>query len=61
MLQDTWQCIKTHGRVSCNPRKRGARKWSEHIDRNNKAMIRSSVMPYPNYTKFHNGVSINVG
>ena len=27
--------IKTHGSVSCGPRKRGVRKRSEYIDRNN--------------------------
>ena len=31
--------IKTHGSVSCGPRKRGARKRSEYIDRNNKVAI----------------------
>ena len=28
--------IKTHGSLSCGPRKRGAHKRSEYIDRNNK-------------------------
>ena len=31
--------IKTHGSVSCGPRKRGVHKWSEYIDRNNKVLI----------------------
>ena len=31
--------IKTHGSVSCGPRKRGVRKRSEYIDRNNKVAI----------------------
>ena len=31
--------IKTHGSVSCGPRKRGTHKQSEYIDRNNKVAI----------------------
>jgi len=31
--------IKTHGSVSCSPRKRDARKRSEYIDKNNKVSI----------------------
>jgi len=31
--------IKTHGSVSCGPRKRGVRKRSKYIDRNNKVAI----------------------
>ena len=31
--------IKTHGSVSCGPRKRGTRKRSEYINRNNKVAI----------------------
>ena len=31
--------IKTHGSVSCGPRKRGAPKRSEYIDRNSKVAI----------------------
>jgi len=41
--------------VSCSPRKWGARKWSECIDRNNKVAISrilSSMNPDPNGTKF---------
>ena len=36
---DQRQHIKTHGSVSCGPRKRGACKRSEYIDRNNKVAI----------------------
>jgi len=31
--------IKTHGTVSCSPRKWGTYKWSEFIVRNSKAVI----------------------
>ena len=31
--------IKTHGSVSCGPRKRGTRKLREYINRNNKVAI----------------------
>ena len=34
-----YNIIKTHGNVSCGPRKRGVRKRSEYIDRSNKVAI----------------------
>ena len=37
MIKCFW--IKTHGSVLCSPRKWGARKRSEYIDRNNKFVI----------------------
>ena len=48
--------IKTHSSMSCGPRKWGACKWNEHIDRNNnRAMIShicSSMMSHiPNLNK----------
>ena len=45
----------TYGSVSCSPRKRGTNKQSEYIGRNKKSWfsrIHSSVIPYPNDTKF---------
>ena len=47
--------IKMHGSMSWGPKKWGVHKRSECIDRNNKVQfsrIRSSVMFYPNGTKF---------
>ena len=45
--------IKTHGSVSCGPRKQDAPKRSEHIDRKNKAAIFiSSIISDLNSTKF---------
>ena len=54
--------IKTHGSVSCGPRKRGMRKRSEYIDRNNKVSIFTHLQLRDSLSKWHqiySGVSLH--
>ena len=56
--------IKTHGSVSCGPRKRCARKRSEYIDRNNKVAIFTHLQLRDSLSKWHqiySGVSLHEG
>ena len=59
-----WKCIKTHGSVSCGPRKRGVRKQSEYINRNNKVTIFTHPQlrdVLSNWHQIYGGVSLHVG
>jgi len=60
-------CIKTHGSVSCGPRKQDIHKRSKYIDRKNKVAIfmhlyvYSSMMSDQNSTKFTMEVPSTLG
>ena len=64
IINSTLLYIKTHGSVSCGPRKRGARKRSEYIDRNNKVAIFTHLQLRDCLSKWHqiySGVSLHEG
>jgi len=60
----SWCFIKTHGSVSCRPRKWGACKRNEFIDRNNKVAIFTHLFlcDYPSkWHQIYSGISLHPG